>query len=268
VALLAAVPAAGSSSAAAAYRIGPKDLLEIKVLEVPELNVERRVGVDGTIDLPGLGEIAVQGLTEGDVGERVRQLLEPKYLQRATVSVAVREFRSRPIIVLGAVKTPGNLDFSGRWTLLEALAAAGGLADQHGDVIYVQRRADNGLSDQIGIAVDDLIVKGDPQANIPIFANDIINVPPVSTVTVFFLGAISTRGAVQFRSNERISVLTGIARAGGLSDRASNEVLVKRRLPDGRQTELRANFKRILAGKDADLELRDGDVVVVKESFL
>ena len=34
------------------YRVGPQDLLEIKVLEIPDLNVERRVSDNGGIDIP------------------------------------------------------------------------------------------------------------------------------------------------------------------------------------------------------------------------
>ena len=110
---------------------------------------------------------------------------------------------SKPISVIGAVKQPGNLAFSGRWTLLEALSAAGGLSDEHADKIYVLRRADNGLSDQIAVNVDDLMVRGDSDANVMIFANDLINVPARVEVTVFCLGEVAKPGAVAFQSNER-----------------------------------------------------------------
>lgn len=255
------------STSTASYRIGPKDLLDIKVFEVAELNVERRVAEDGSVNLPLIGDVPAQGLTDGEFARRLKELLEAKYVQRASVAVQVREFRSRPIVVLGAVKNPGNLAFSGRWTLLEALSAAGGLSGDHGDLIYVLRRADNGLTDQVAIRVQDLLVRADPRVNLPIFANDLINVPGVTNVTVFFLGEVATRGAIAFRSDERITLLAGVARAGGLSDRASSDIAVKRKGPDGGQVEIKANFKRILAGKEPDLELQEGDVVVVKESF-
>jgi polysaccharide export outer membrane protein len=249
------------------YRIGPKDLLEIRVFEVPELNIERRVSEDGTISLPLIGDVPVQGLTDVEVADRLKALLEAKYVQRASVSVQVREFRSKPISVVGAVRQPGNLAFSGRWTLMEALSAAGGLAENHGDTIYVLRRADNGLSDQIGIRVDDLFAKGDPDANIAIFANDVINVPATVTVTVFCLGQVNKPGAVSFQSNERITLLTAIAQAGGLTDRASKTIHIKRKDRSGKDVEIEADYRRILSGKDPDVDLQAGDVLVVKESF-
>ncbi|QQR73880.1 MAG: polysaccharide biosynthesis/export family protein [Holophagales bacterium] len=262
-------PAASQTplTSTASYRIGPKDLLDIKVFEVAELNVERRVAEDGSVNLPLIGDVPAQGLTDSEFARRLKDLLEAKYVQRASVAVQVREFRSRPIVVLGAVKSPGNLAFSGRWTLLEALSAAGGLSGEHGDLIYILRRADNGLTDQVAVRVSDLLVKADPKANLPIFANDLINVPGVTTVTVFFLGEVTTRGAIAFRSDERITLLAGVARAGGLSDRASSDIAIKRKGSEGGQIEIKANFKRILAGKETDPELLEGDVVVVKESF-
>ena len=265
--VMAGGPVFAQEQPASGYRIGPKDLIEIKVFEVPELNIERRVSEEGTINLPLIGDIPVQGLTDGELADRLKAMLESRYVQRASVAVQIREFRSKPISVIGAVKQPGNLAFSGRWTLLEALSAAGGLSDDHADKIYVLRRADNGLADQITVNVDDLTVRGDSDANIPIFANDLINVPARVTVTVFCLGQVARPGAVEFQSTDRITLLTAIARAGGLTDRASRTIQVKRRDRSGKDLATEVNFKRIVAGKDPDFELHSGDVVIVKESF-
>lgn len=267
VLLAVAFEASGQGALAPEYRIGPRDLLEIKVFEVAELNIDRRVSDEGTINLPLIGDVPVTGLTEAELADRLKALLESRYVQRASVSVFIKEFRSRPITVLGAVRQPGELKFSGRWTLLEAISAAGGLADNRGDVIYVLRRASNGLSDQIAVRVEDLIINADPDANIPIFSNDVINIPARVDVTIFCLGAVRSPGALNFLSTQRITLLSAIARAGGLTDRASKKLTIKRRDRSGVDVELVADFKRILAGKAPDIELLDGDVVVVKESF-
>ncbi len=248
--------------------MGPKDLLEIQVLGVSELNGERRVSEDGKINLPLIGDFEVAGLTDSEVRVKLKTLLESKYLQNqaASVSVVIKEFRSRPISVIGAVQTPGPLSFPGRWTLIEALTAAGGLVGDHGNVVHVLRRAENGLTDQVEIPVDALLLRADPRANIPIFANDLINVPAAISVTVFIVGEVKVPGALAFKSTERITVLTALARAGGLTDRAARTVLIRRQGKGGEQ-EITADAKRILAGKDPDVELQQGDVVVVKEAF-
>jgi len=261
-----AVPS-GTLATSGSYRLGPRDLISVKVFEVPELNVESRVSEKGTVNLPLIGDVPAEGLTADEFGARLEQLLEERYVNRASVAIEVREFRSRPIVVMGAVKSPGNLAFPGRWTLLEALAAAGGLAEGHGDFVNVLRRANNGLTDQIAIRVDDLLVRGEPRANIPIFANDLINVPVPSAVTIFCLGEVTAPGAQQFRSTDRITVLSAIARAGGLSARASKKISVKRRKGESLQQEIEIDYRKILSGKEPDMTLRDGDVLVIKESL-
>lgn len=249
------------------YHIGAKDLLEIRVFEVPELNTERRVADDGTINLPLIGDVPVRDLTEGELAERLKALLESKYVQRASVTVQVREFRSKPIVVLGAVRQPGNLAFSGRWSLMEAILACGGLTEQRGPKLFVLRRSENGLTDQISIEVDDLLVKVDPDVNIPIFSNDVINVPVAETRTVYCLGEVARPGPVNFKSTERLTLLTAIAQVGGLTDRASRNVRIKRLGDADRWVEMEVDYKDILAGKRPDVELLAGDVIMVKESF-
>jgi polysaccharide export outer membrane protein len=265
--LLAGPLAAQSQTKGSSYRLGPRDLIEVRVFEVDELNVERRVSEAGTVNLPLIGEVAVGGLTEGLAAQAVKEKLEAKLLQRASVSVQVREFRARPISVIGAVRQPGELEFSGRWTLLEALTAAGGVGENRGKVLYVMRRSDNGLSDQVAIDVDELVMRANPKLNIPIFANDIINVPVAVPVTVYCLGEVARPGALSFKNTDRLTLLTAIAQAGGLTDRAANRILIKRREGAGPGGEVAVDYKRIVAGKDPDVELREGDVIVVKESF-
>lgn len=256
------------TAATAGYRVGPKDLLEIKVFEVPELNIERRIDADGTIELPLLGKVKMEGLTSTEAAARLKAHLEATYVQRASVTVLVREYRSKPITVLGAVRQPGPLAYTGNWTLLDALAAAGGVVDGTvGDRIYVLRRAQSGLNDQISISVEDLVLRADPDANIPIYPNDLINVPSRASVTIYCLGEFRSPGALSFTSTDRITVMTAIARAGGLSDRAAGTLTIKRRDRSGKDLEIKVNAKRVLAGKEPDVELQSGDVLVVKESF-
>jgi polysaccharide export outer membrane protein len=250
-----------------AYRVGPRDQLSVHVDEDEKLNGDRRVSEAGTINLSLIGDVQVAGRTTNEIALVVKKLLEARYMQRASVDVQVTEFRSRPISVIGAVKSPGNLSFSGRWTLLEAITAAGGLSESHGNVVYILRRADSGLSDQVTIDLDDLLVHGDQRLNIPIFANDLINVPVTVDVTVYCLGEVAKPGALAFKSNERITVLTAIAHAGGLTDRASSRILIKRAVHADGPAELNVDYKKILAGKQPDVDLRLGDVIVVKESF-
>jgi len=250
------------------YPVGGKDLLEIRVFELPELNLDRRVSDAGTISLPLLGEFSVAGLTPAQIREKLESMLTAKYVNRANVSVIVREYASKPVSIVGAVRNPGSLNISGRWFLLQAISSAGGLTESAGRRIYVIRRADNGLTDTLEIDTEQLFKSGAPMWNIPIIPGDVVNVEPRKTIRIFCLGELRSPGAIEFSSDDRITLLSVVAKAGGLTDRASNSIRIKRRRPDGKDVEIRLNFRRILSGKDTDPILQPNDVVVVKESFL
>lgn len=249
------------------YRVGPKDLLEIRVLEIPELNLERRIMDNGMISLPLLGEISVQGMSTEEVRNKLETLLRAKYVNRANVSIVVKEFANKPVTIVGAVVRPGSLPISGRWTLLQAISAAGGLAPNAGKKIYVLRTSENGLSDTLEIKTDDLFRSASAKWNVPILPSDVINIPAKSTVTVFVMGEVKTPGAHDFDSDDRLSLLSVLAKAGGLTDRASKSIRIKRRGEDGKDIETVVNYNRILSGDDPDPDIEPDAVVIVKVSF-
>ena len=249
------------------YRIGPKDVLEIRVFEIPELNQERRVSDSGAIDLPLLGQVNVSGMTATQIKSRLESLLTSKYVNRADVSVAVKEYANNPVSIVGAVQKPGPLNVSGNWSLLQAISAAGGLTQQAGRKIQVLRRAANGLSDTLEIKVEDLYGGATSTWNIPIYPSDVVNVPPRTPVKIFCLGEVKSPGALEFDKDDRITLLSVIAKAGGLTDRASNSIRIKHRGPEGKDVETVVNYRRIVSGKDSDPVLFPDDVVVIKESF-
>lgn len=249
------------------YRLGPRDLLEIKVLEIPELNVERRVSDRGTVALPLLGDFPVEGLTAAEVRGKLEALLKEKYVNRADVSIIVKDFANKPVSILGAVQRPGSLNISGRWFLLQAISAAGGVTEAAGRKIYILRRSDNGLSDTLEVSADDLFRSASQTWNIPIYPSDVVNIPARSTVRIFCIGEVKTPGAVEFSTDDRITLLSVLSKAGGLTDRASRTLRIRRRDASGKDVETAVDYKRVLAGKDADPVLKADDVVVIKESF-
>lgn len=265
--LLPLAQAAGQEDASPVYRIGPRDVVRIEVFEEADLNREVPVNDDGTLRLPLVGNVQAEGLTEEELAARLKAILEENFLQRASVSIEVVQFLSRPISVLGAVRKPGDLGSAGRLTLIEALTQSGGLSETHGGSIQILRRAPNGLTDRLTIPVESLLVRADPDLNIPIFANDLITVPAAEEVTVYLLGEVASPGAITFRRTERITLLAALARAGGLSERASNKIRIQRREDGGATRDLVVHYRRIVAGEEPDPELRHGDVLIIKESF-
>lgn len=248
------------------YVLGPRDLIEIRVFQDPTLDTTTRVTEEATISMRLLGMVDVKGLTVAQAADRIKAILEERYMTKADVSIRVLEFENQPISVLGAVNKAGRIPLSGNMTLLQAISAAGGLAATHGRSLFILRTARNGLTDQLEIDVNQLLV-GDPTVNIPIAPNDVINVPVDDMISIYVLGEVMRQGIVQFKRSQDVTLLQALAGAGGLTDRASRRDIVIKRKIDGREELIKVDLKRIIEGRSPDLALFDNDTIVVKESF-
>ncbi|HEX6641949.1 MAG TPA: polysaccharide biosynthesis/export family protein, partial [Thermoanaerobaculia bacterium] len=168
--------------------IGPHDVLDISVLEDKSIAGRVTVNEEGTIVLNVLEKVQVAGLSASQIEARLTSLLEASYLAKATVTVQVVEFASKPISVVGAVIRPGRISATGNTTLIQAITQAGGLAAGHGKELYVLRTGSNGLSEQVAVSIEDLMINGNPDVNIPLAPNDLVNVPADTPITIYLLG--------------------------------------------------------------------------------
>jgi protein involved in polysaccharide export with SLBB domain len=123
------------------YIIGSGDMLSIDVFDVKELSRDVRVSQTGTIGIPLVPvRLHVAGLTETQVEQKIAEVLEANGLvSHAEVSVTVRERKSKPITIVGAVGHPLVYQADRQVTLLEVLAEAGGLSADAGDEVIVTR---------------------------------------------------------------------------------------------------------------------------------
>ncbi len=130
----------GITSAAAddSYRIGPGDLLDIRVYGRAELTREVRVTNQGLIRLPFLDEIRVACQTEAQLAQLIAERYR-KYLRDPQVDVFVKEYKSQPVSVIGSVMQPGRFQLQRRVRLLELLTFAGGPGGSAGGVVHVIR---------------------------------------------------------------------------------------------------------------------------------
>jgi polysaccharide biosynthesis/export protein len=131
------------------YVIGNGDLLEIEVFDVKELSRAVRVSQTGSIGIPLVPvRLHVAGLTEIQAEQKISEVLESNGLvSHAEVSVTVRERKSKPITVVGAVGHAMVYQADRPVTLLEVLAEAGGVANDAGDTVIVNRPAQEAPSD-------------------------------------------------------------------------------------------------------------------------
>ena len=251
------------------YQIGAKDLLEISVFEVPELNITVRVSENGMITLPLLGDVQAAGLNRADLEKRIAAMLEKSYLRNAQVTIFIKEFQSKKVSIMGAVKNPGMLDLIGRQSLLQVISMAGGLSEQASDTVVIFRQFKSGPGLSLTIRLDELLLKANPRYNIPIFPGDIINVPGSQFLDIYVFGQVKNPGAVRMKmGSDQVTLLRAIAQAGGFSDRARRGKVQVTRTENGVEKKIHIDVKEILDGGRKDFVLQAFDVIFVPESIL
>ncbi len=250
------------------YRIGPKDLLEIRVFGLDELNSTVRVSEDGNITLPLLGEVEVEGLSAAELERKLKSLLEENWLRDAQVTIFIVEYQSKKVSVLGAVREQGSYELLGRQTLLQIISQAGGLTPEAGNEIIVIRQQDDGNNAALKIPLEKLVLEGDVNLNIPLQPNDIINIPIDKLINIYVFGQVRNPGALELKKSNIPTLLQAIAQAGGFSERASKTgVLIKRKDETEKEKEIRINVKDIIKGKIDDVQLKENDIVFVPETI-
>src|SRR5215813_175089 len=121
------------------YRIGARDVIEIRVDDAPELSVTTSVNADGTFLMPYLKRVKAVSKTPEELSREIADGLRGRYLKDPNVIVLVKQFYSRSFFILGAVKKPGVYQIEGKPQLLRLVTLAGGPAESHGSVAYIIR---------------------------------------------------------------------------------------------------------------------------------
>jgi polysaccharide export outer membrane protein len=123
------------------YLIGRGDLLGLEVFDIPELTRDLRVGQTGTIGIPLVPvRLFVAGLTELQAQQKIAEVLEANGLvSNPQVLVSVKDKKSKPITIVGAVAHPMVYQADRPVTLVQVLAEAGGIGPDAGDTVIVTR---------------------------------------------------------------------------------------------------------------------------------
>ncbi len=254
-----------------AQKVGPNDLLSISVADCPELTRNFRVSSDGTLLLPLLANrIPVAGKYPSEIETLITDaLVKDQILVRPVVMVAVAEYRSVPVSVLGAVKHPMTFQAVGKLTLLDAIAKAEGLTADAGPEILVTRQqtdAEGKTSEVVQrIAVKSLIDEADPSVNIRLTGGEEIRVPEAGRVYV--VGNVKKSGAFPIADGNDTSVLKVIALSEGLMPYSNKEAYIYRREAgkNGRN-EIPIPLDRILQRKAPDVQLQANDILYVPDN--
>jgi polysaccharide export outer membrane protein len=248
---LLAVTAAHAPLAAAGRIIAPSDVVQVRVLNQPELDASIRVAPDGTLSYPYAGRIRVVGMNEDQLARRIKLALErADVAKNAQVIVAVTSFGAQ-VAISGAVRTAGTVLLDRPTTLAESLSRVGGLAPNAVTVI-VRRKTRDGVK----------VTRYEPKAVLasanrkdnPFVQNgDEIF---VEEAQVFYLyGYVNRPGSYPLL--RPLSIQQALATGGGISELGSEwRIELKRTRPDGTIE---------LGPADLDEIVRPNDTIIVKE---
>jgi polysaccharide export outer membrane protein len=253
------------------YRLGPEDEIEIRVWSHDDLTRKVRIGLDGNISFPFVGEIKAQGMTVLDLQQELQRRLGPKYIIDPHVSITVTEHKSQKFFVVGSVNKPGSYPLTKPIRVVEAISLAGGLETASGGkggtggVMAIIVRARPGekkdqprLPDQtpsgdkvkVSLAA---AMAGDPQQNLEIKNGDTIYIP---ALYFYVQGQVKNSGRYPYEEN--MTVLMAVTTAGGFTDKASSRRTIIIREKDGRKQEIKAKLED---------PIQPGDMVTVPESW-
>ena len=265
-----------SDSSSDRYRIGPGDLLDIRVFNKPQFSRDGvRVDVCGSIRMPFIeSDIQAMGRTESELSKEITGLLK-EYLTRPQVDVFIKEYQSQPVAVIGAVRAPSRFQLQRRVRLLDLLSYVNGPADNAGrsiQVVHTSGAASSGCGshnndNQADVASVDYYklsdtLRGDEKANPYVKGGDIISLAEADQVYV--VGNVIRPSALALK--EPITISRAIAMVGGtLPDSKKDKVRIVRQAPGSTaKTEIFVDLKAIDKRQAEDVELIANDIVEVQ----
>jgi polysaccharide export outer membrane protein len=280
-------PNTASPALADDYVIGLDDVLQVSILDVPELSGEYRVGNTGKVTLPILaGPVTAAGLTLSQFSESLtKELKAAGLVSDPHVSTSVNQSRTHAVAISGAVKKPQIYPVFGKTTLLDMLSQSEGLADDASNTAIVHRgeiaihaqEASSGktLTGEQLAAAQTVIVdlkrvqeSGDPKLNLNIYPGDRITVPPAGIVYV--VGAVHKPGGFTMKPSARgMTVLQALALAEDTTGTAKrNRTVIIRNDPESPQgrKQIPVELKKVLRGKSPDPVLQAEDILFVPDS--
>ena len=252
------------------YHIGKDDILDISVLQAPELKTTVLVPASGMIPIPWIGNIRAGGFTTDELTKQIAGQLQGRYINDPFVTVSIRQYASQPVSILGMVRAPGVKQLKGEKTLLDLLVLAEGVDPLAGVIQiirynYNQDGTRSGIAEKIDINAEDLLKNGNTDLNVLIRPGDVVNVLRAGTVRVF--GEVKSPAEIVMRSGKNLNVTQAIIFSGGFTRTAKQDnAFILRYGPDGVRREIPVSAGKIVKGEAPEVNLQPDDILFVPNS--
>jgi polysaccharide export outer membrane protein len=238
-------------------KLGPGDLIEVNVYNVPELTSKTRVSLAGDVYLPLIDYVHVDGLTLEEAQSMIeKRLADGGFVRSPHVTIFVDEAASQGVTVLGEVAKPGIYPDVSDHKLYEVISLAGGFTVSASRKIAVIRR---GLPEPIRIDLPRNLAD-ELSGNIEILPGDTITIPRAPIIYV--VGDVG-RPSGLLVDNGTLTVLQAIALVGGTNHTAKlSGSRILHKTPAG-VIEMKIEIKKMLEAKAPDITLQADDILFI-----
>jgi len=258
------------------YRVGPGDVLEVRVFNRPQLSHDSlAISNDGLIRMPFIGELQAACLTEAELAKEITTRLL-KYQRNPQVYVSVKQYNSQPVSIIGAVNAPSRFQLQRRVRLLELLSLANGPSARAGRSVQVLHAeaptsiceepptASDSYDDaRVGLSAYNLgeTLKGSPQANPYLRPGDIVTIPEADQA--YIIGNVFKPGPIAL--SEPITVSRAIVMAGGTAPNTdtSKVRIIRQAAGSTTKTEIVVDLKKVKKNQAEDVALLANDTIEV-----
>ncbi|MDR4499432.1 MAG: polysaccharide export protein [Candidatus Scalindua sp.] len=121
------------------YILGPEDVIDIKVWDNDDLNLQVEISQQGSFTFPLIGKVKAKGLSVFALEKLISEKLADGYIKSAQVTVNVRSYKTQKVFVLGQVKKPGVFNMKGNINILELISMAGGFGSEAERTVTIVR---------------------------------------------------------------------------------------------------------------------------------
>lgn len=259
------------------YRLKVGDILEISVLDEPEMTKQSVIIPDGTLTYLLVGEIPAAGKNIGELRDEIQSLLE-KYLVNPKVSVLVKEIdkkleEEKRVSIIGAVQNPGEYPIRKGDKIIDVIAKAGGLLyinDWMGGRTVANLKASYISRDGVKLNVDfdKLLRLGDMNYNLPVENADLIYITDAESSGIFVLGEVKNPRFIPY--NRDITLVEAISRSGGFTYKAEKSKVIVLRNSTIENEFLYVDVESLVYGNSSEqnIVLKENDIVYVPEQGL
>lgn len=255
------------------YRLNIGDVLEISILDEPEMTRDVKIIPDGTLTYLLVGEMPAVGKTIQELREELTKALE-EYFVSPYVSILTKELFLPPeeekrVSILGALKNPGNYKWHEGDRVLDIIAESGGLLytqTEFGSRTTANLKASYLSRDGKTVDVDffRLLQLGDMEQNIKLEPEDFVYIANSEDANIIIMGQVNSPKIIPF--NRDISLIEALAMSGGFTEVAyqSRVIILRPSEDDTKYVEI--NVNDLLHGRDVrNIQLEGGDIVFVPE---